>query len=407
MNILYLTFDYPPDPWWGMGVHVHELVEYMKGRGHRPMIGTVDRYGRMDPADTALIFNPCRKSVADNAAQRMCTCILKTDPHCFDDLGGTVIKALKDEAFWPDLIHVHGWMMARTAAAVKKATGAPILSTIHFLDIQYDNMGTEHPGGAWQKDEYLLREAEMISGSDHLLSISEFGKELLRAAYPAHAGKTRVVRHGIHVPSIPENGTVRAGGRKPVVTFVGRLVPDEKGVEPFCAAMSDPRLLGRTEVNVIGTGPLLEKLRRDYGRHFNITGYLPRADVKKKVLASDLMAIPSLEEHFGLVVLEGMALGAVPVASNSGAFREIVQDGHNGFLFEVDRVGGIPRVDPVKLRDSVLRALAAPLEDLNRMRLLNRSCIEKQYSLERMSGDTMNYYTEIAGARRTGQARAD
>lgn len=43
---------------------------------------------------------------------------------------------------------------------------------------------------------------------------------------------------------------------------------------------------------------------------------------------------PQDVEHFGLVAVEGMSFGTVPVTPNKGGQREIVEQGKNGFLYE-------------------------------------------------------------------------
>ena len=47
----------------------------------------------------------------------------------------------------------------------------------------------------------------------------------------------------------------------------------------------------------------------------------------------DLKKHPELAEHFGMVTVEAMARGAVPVVFNAGGQKEIVEDNKNGFLW--------------------------------------------------------------------------
>ena len=44
------------------------------------------------------------------------------------------------------------------------------------------------------------------------------------------------------------------------------------------------------------------------------------------------MALPSLAEGFSVALLEGMAAGAIPVATTVGGAAELITDGHDGFL---------------------------------------------------------------------------
>lgn len=46
---------------------------------------------------------------------------------------------------------------------------------------------------------------------------------------------------------------------------------------------------------------------------------------------------PQKVEHFGISVVEAMSAGCVPVVTNKGGHREIINDGVNGFLWETEK----------------------------------------------------------------------
>lgn len=48
----------------------------------------------------------------------------------------------------------------------------------------------------------------------------------------------------------------------------------------------------------------------------------------------DIFVFPSLNEAFGLAVIEMMSYGKIPICFESGAFPEIIDDGLNGFLIK-------------------------------------------------------------------------
>jgi glycosyltransferase involved in cell wall biosynthesis len=47
--------------------------------------------------------------------------------------------------------------------------------------------------------------------------------------------------------------------------------------------------------------------------------------------------MPSLEDTFGLVALEGMSYGKPCIASSNAGASEIIQEGQNGFVFKIDK----------------------------------------------------------------------
>lgn len=67
---------------------------------------------------------------------------------------------------------------------------------------------------------------------------------------------------------------------------------------------------------------------------------------------------PEKVEHFGIVVVEAMAAGCVPIVQRKGGHKEIIKDGKNGFLWD-----GINQLEQMtlnlikneKLRQSVLK----------------------------------------------------
>ncbi len=117
------------------------------------------------------------------------------------------------------------------------------------------------------------------------------------------------------------------------IVFVGRLVSD-KGVDVLLRALS---LLRQTQANltIVGTGPEDESLRR-FARelHLDVTfaGAKSGTDLAETLNRHRLMAIPSRwPEPFGVVALEGIACGCVPVGSEQGGLGEAI--GNCGVTF--------------------------------------------------------------------------
>ena len=63
-------------------------------------------------------------------------------------------------------------------------------------------------------------------------------------------------------------------------------------------------------------------------------GYLPREKVREEMKKADVFAMISSPEAFGLVYLEAMSVGTIPIASRGEGFDGILIDGYNGFLCE-------------------------------------------------------------------------
>jgi glycosyltransferase involved in cell wall biosynthesis len=122
---------------------------------------------------------------------------------------------------------------------------------------------------------------------------------------------------------------------KVVLLYVGRLVW-EKNLGLLAAAY---RILRKQTDDValvmIGDGPArteLEHLLPDAV----FLGYQSGAELAASYASADIFVFPSTTETFGMVTLEAMASGLVPVCANRGGASDIIRDGDTGVLAEPD-----------------------------------------------------------------------
>jgi len=112
----------------------------------------------------------------------------------------------------------------------------------------------------------------------------------------------------------------------------------EKGVETLIQAFAKLRHTGARLV-ILGSGPEEAKLRELCAKlgveadcHFEPA----TADVAEWLSRIDIFVLPSRSEALSNALMEAMACGCCPVASRVGGNPELVEDGKNGLLFEVD-----------------------------------------------------------------------
>jgi rhamnosyl/mannosyltransferase len=133
------------------------------------------------------------------------------------------------------------------------------------------------------------------------------------------------------------------------VLFVGQMRP-YKGVETLLAAVAGQPWL---ELTLVGKGTELANYQRLADRlsvtNATFTGRLSDAELNRQYCSNDVVVLPSVTraEAFGLVLLEGMAAGCVPVASDLPGVRDVA--GPTGVV--------VPPRDPKALRQA-LRELA-------------------------------------------------
>jgi len=75
-----------------------------------------------------------------------------------------------------------------------------------------------------------------------------------------------------------------------------------------------------------GPGSSWSQGGRRVGPQIRATGYLPRSDVRALMAASSVLVLPSLEEGFGLPVVEAMAAGLPVICTRGSALEEVAGD---------------------------------------------------------------------------------
>ena len=94
----------------------------------------------------------------------------------------------------------------------------------------------------------------------------------------------------------------------------------------------------KAKLLMVGDGPdrpNTEWLAQVRGVEADVQFLGKRGDMERLLSVSDVLALPSELESFGLVALEAMASEVPVIATRVGGVPEVVDDGVDGFLFEV------------------------------------------------------------------------
>lgn len=220
----------------------------------------------------------------------------------WDPLAGRALaRALK--GFRPQVVHAHLARAAHIGGRAAAAAGIPSLVKTHnYVNLKYyRHIGHFVTTTADQRDYLLGRGVP----SERISVIPNFSS---RAA--AH-----------------EAAAVPAG--TPRLLAYGRLVR-KKGFHVLLEALSQLAAAGHTLTATIGgDGPELQALQAlaaaDPAVQVAFPGWLE--DVDAALAGHDLFVLPSLDEPFGIVVLEAMAAGLPIVSTNTQGPREILDTG--------------------------------------------------------------------------------
>src|SRR5262249_21020892 len=125
----------------------------------------------------------------------------------------------------------------------------------------------------------------------------------------------------------------------------------------------------KIQLDIVGDGwdrRNLEALTRDLGLEKDVTfhGWLPHPQAMEVLARSHIMALPSIREFGGGVVVEAMARGVVPIVVRYGGPSDLVEEGYGISLAlksELDTVLDMERVlnELVRNPDRIRRLGAA------------------------------------------------
>jgi glycosyltransferase involved in cell wall biosynthesis len=131
---------------------------------------------------------------------------------------------------------------------------------------------------------------------------------------------------------------------RPVFAYIGQLIP-RKNVDALAHAWA--RATPDTSLLLAGRGEPPETLRT--AANVGLLGELPPERVHELLGVVDVVALPSLEEVWGLIVNEALSAGALCVVSRNAGAAELVHPPSNGEIVD-------PSVDSIA---DALRRIAA------------------------------------------------
>ena len=169
----------------------------------------------------------------------------------------------------------------------------------------------------------------------HIVAVSAVVKNFLALPLRVPENKITIIYNGINVAKF-EKAAKPLIKQDIVFGIVGRLEP-VKGHKLFLQAL---KILQKENLapKVIFAGDGTQKkdleqyIQSNSLRNVEFVG--PVTDVSGVLKLIDILVVPSAEEGFGLVLLEGLVSRKIIIASDIEACRELLAPGETGILFE-------------------------------------------------------------------------
>lgn len=324
-----------------------------------------------------------------------------------------------------DVLHLHHLTPLHEAAA-RTAPGVPVISHLHGTELLM--LEEIEEGAGWAHAEAWARRLRDWAERSHtLLVLSPSQIPRVERLLGVDAGRCVVVPNGVdldrfrheevdraalwrtHLAEDPrgwapggEEGSIaytRADAERvaahPVVLYVGRFTKVKRvGVLIRAWARARAELPGPASLVLVGGHPgewegehPAEVVAATGAPDVFLAGWHPHEELPAFLSAADALALPSVREQFGAVLVEAMACGVPPIAVDRYGPAAIVEDGATGWLVEPD--------DEASLAAALVHALSDPAE-CRRRGTAARRVAEQRYGWDAIAKRLAGVYDAVA-----------
>ncbi|MBN1235806.1 MAG: glycosyltransferase family 4 protein [Methanotrichaceae archaeon] len=403
MRIAYLSLEFPPRIFGGLGVYADEISREIVSQGENVSVftlgdGKLDRHQDMNGVE---VFREVPVPIRDGLEVFLSAQTLSWGDglRFLEELLSlnqlSAASIIENGPF--DLCVAHDWLGLLGGMAVKRG-GIPLIYHVHGLE----GGRSDNPN-----PQLVALEKKGTEVADRVITVSlAMKQELLSLGTPKE--KVSVCYHGVNAdffdPDRADARTLAAlreryGFAKDdiVILFVGRLEP-VKGIKELFSAL--PQVLDlhpKVKLLVVGKGSLEAWAAQEVQRlgHSCVTLVTDFLDAEEKMhhyALADLCVFPSIYEPFGIVGLEAAAMGkaAVVGAAGTSGLAEIVKSP------AASRPTGVH----VNARDSqdIAWGINLALEDLDRLKSWGKNArkrVLEEFTWQKAAERTLAIYKEV------------
>lgn len=367
----------------GLAVHVSNSTKHMAIYGHNVYLFVLSDYGDECTFET------------DNVTYVKCSSHGDGDINYYGNFCIRVAERIREienqHRFRFHVIHAHDWSSFRVFKHMKDHPAKRVLS---FHSTEYGRSGNMLHGG----DENGIHkiENEAIHENIHIITVSHGLNRELGDLFKVDRKKITTIYNGIETDPVKNliyvdvRNTFDIPSNGKFILFIGRIT-QQKGVDILLNCM--PRVLEKNPdvyLLLVGDGWMrneLEKKAISMGIA-NMTKWAGKLKNNSPLLQSALndcefLVMPSINEPFGIVILESWSYRKPVVATCSNGPLEIIDHGDNGYLTDFN-------IESFAYWINKMLESQSDIQKMGNNGYLK--CVEK-YSWAKKTAEVLDYYT--------------
>jgi glycosyltransferase involved in cell wall biosynthesis len=372
-------------PVGGISVHVTELAAALQRRGHEVHVFTRIGEGQQERSEIdGVCYHRCRFALSSDLVtevNEMCRSFVGCFNHV-EDCDGPF-----------DIVHAHDWLASNAMAWIQEGRKRKAVLTIHSTE--YGRNGNQFFGG--QSPRIHDHERHGTYCADRVITVSHRLRDEIGWLYQVPHSKADVIYNGVNAKTF--DYWVDAGDVKrryaidpmdPMVLFVGRMVV-QKGPDILMHAVpSLLRYYPNAKFVFVGDGHMKNDVcglahRLGVANAIRILGTKTGHELSDLFKACDVLAVPSRNEPFGIIILEAWSAHKPVVCTKRGGPAEFVWHDVNGL-----------QVDDTP--DSIGWGLGTLLADHNRCQWMGRNgrvTVDAVFRWDNIAEQTENTYRTV------------
>jgi glycosyltransferase involved in cell wall biosynthesis len=254
----------------------------------------------------------------------------------------------------------------------------PRIATFHDLFVLTSEYSTPD-----FRARFATQAREAAERASLIIAVSEFTRGQVISLLGVAPERIRVIHHGVRAlpPAAAEKREkiILSAGAIQARKNIARLVAAFEAIDPsWRLALIGSNGYGADAIHArIATSPARDRIA--------VLGYVPAEDLAAWYGRAQIFAFPSLDEGFGMPVLEAMAAGAAVITSNRSALPEVAGD-------------AALLIDPENL-DSLIDGLRRVTEDADLRREMTQQGFQRArlFSWQKAVAETWEAYCTALG----------